>query len=48
MEEIKHKVLVKHGLAEGTEPEVNLETGEIIEAATPAKKATRKSSKKLQ
>jgi recombination protein RecA len=51
MEDIKTKVLIKHGLLEGEEPEVNMETGEIIEeeivaATKPAKKA--KKSKKLQ
>jgi recombination protein RecA len=47
MEEIKNKVLVKHGLLEGQEPEVNMETGEITdEVVTPAKKA--KKAKKLQ
>ena len=50
MEDIRTKVLIKHGLLEGKEPEVNMETGEIIEeevvAAKPAKKA--KKSKKLQ
>jgi recombination protein RecA len=48
MEEIRQKVLVKPGLAESSEPEVNMETGEIVEAITeaPAKKA--KKSKKLQ
>ena len=47
MEEIKNKVLVKHGLLEGAAPEVNLETGEIIDDLAPAKKA-KKSPKKLQ
>lgn len=46
MQEIKNKVLIKHGLLEGEEPEVNMETGEIIEESAPAKKA--KKSKKLQ
>ncbi|MFT6630789.1 MAG: recombination protein RecA [Bacteriovoracaceae bacterium] len=50
MEEIRHKVLVKHGLAESDEPEINMETGEIVEKveveAAPVKKA--KKAKKLQ
>jgi recombination protein RecA len=49
MEEIKTKVLIKHGLLEGEEPTINMETGEIMEeevAAKPAKKA--KKTKKLQ
>ena len=48
MEEITHKVLVKHGLAESNE-KIDTETGEIIEEEikTTAKK-TKKTSKKLQ
>jgi recombination protein RecA len=46
MEEIKNKVLIKHGLMEGEEPEVNMETGEIEEVIAPVKKA--KKAKKLQ
>ena len=48
MNEIREKVLIKHGLMEGSEPEVNMETGEIIEkVAAPAKKA-KKAKKVLQ
>lgn len=47
MEEIKHKVLVKHGLAQATTPEVDMETGEIIEAEESVKKV-KKATKKLQ
>ncbi len=50
MEEIKNKVLAKYGLAEGTEeatPEINMETGEIVEQ-TPVKAKKAKKSKKLQ
>lgn len=51
MQEVREKVLIKHGLMKGEEPEVNMETGEIIEpeevAAAPAKK-TKKTAKKLQ
>ena len=49
MSEIREKVLIKNGLIEGAEPEVNMETGEIIEeeAAAPAKK-TKKTKKTLQ
>ncbi len=49
MEEIKTKVLAKHGLAESTDPEINMETGEIMdeEPTTPAKK-TKKTAKKVQ
>ena len=48
MEEITHKVLVKHGLAESNE-KIDTETGEIIEEEikTTTKK-TKKTSKKLQ
>ncbi|OUR93088.1 recombinase RecA [Halobacteriovorax marinus] len=52
-EEIKNKVLAKNGLIESDEPQVNEETGEIIEevvaeaAAAPAKK-TKKSKKTIQ
>jgi len=53
MEEIKNKVLAKHGLIEGEEtPEVNMETGEIVEIAEeaiePAKAKKAKKAKKLQ
>ena len=50
MEEIKNKVLVKHGLIKGEEPAVDMETGEILEddeATKTTAKKTRK-SKKLQ
>ena len=47
MDEVRHKVLVKHGLAEGDDPAINMETGEILEEETPKKKTTKK-AKKLQ
>lgn len=54
MAEIREKVLIKHGLVEGAEPEVDMETGEIIEdtaaieaPAAPTKK-TKKAKKVLQ
>ena len=52
MEEIKNKILVIHGLAEGpvealTE-EVNTETGEIIEEEVTAPKKSKKSKKTVQ
>ncbi len=48
MEEIREKVLVKHGLLEGEDPNVDMETGEIIEElAAPAKKV-KKAKKVLQ
>lgn len=47
MEEIKNKILVKKGLVNPPESEVNLETGEIVEdVIAPAKKGRK--SKKLQ
>lgn len=49
MEEIKNKVLVKHGLLDAPETEINMETGEIVETETPAAPAKKaKKSKKLQ
>jgi recombination protein RecA len=50
-EEIKNKVLAKNGLIELDEPEVNAETGEILEevvAEEAPKKKTRKSKKTIQ
>jgi recombination protein RecA len=51
-EEIKHKVLVKHGLAEGPTDEgkgddVNLQTGEILDTAAALPKAKAKKPKKI-
>ena len=49
MEEIRNKVLAKNGLIDSDEPEVNLETGEIIEDEAPkTKKTPAKKAKKLQ
>ncbi|MDD0854575.1 recombinase RecA [Halobacteriovorax sp. GB3] len=52
MEEIKNKILVIHGLAEGPvetlAEEVNTETGEIIEEEVTATKKTKKSKKTVQ
>ncbi len=48
MEEIRHKVLVKNGLAKGAEEEINMETGEITEVEEPAPAKKGRKSKKLQ
>ena len=50
MEEVKTKVLAKHGLATLPEPNIDMETGEILEDETPAKskKAAKKSKKTIQ
>lgn len=47
MDEIRDKVLIKHGLLEGEVPEIDLETGEILEE-TISEKKSKKESKKLQ